>query len=1052
MGARSISSCLAACLIVLLLAAPGQCDEASDAKHHVRRVPYVLEHERYAAELSAAKDDAQRREVLLKRWEAVKLAVQHCAAGQGRFAFSLTLEYWRRASYPYPPAVTIAHSLTKPLAEGENSPPTSKTAPQPRLMIIQGDCLAELTVPPGCTLHVYGDLNAPVHLKGISEVVIAGSVNSNGAIDGGSDPGLQLLRVFIGGDLQGRVSGGPQLWVHGNLSGEVEGGSTKVHVVGNFSGKLKPAETRRFGRPAVGQTTFAVAHLSVSGFARYEALETLAQSGYREFKASIGTSDCPPGIYTMSTDTRTSQEIVVHHQAAGRSDDSAERRNTPSVPYVLDNESYRSEIQAARDDVQRRSVLERRWQAVKQAVQYCDVVLGNSFRSRSFWIGGEPQDAVTIAGNLTKPLATPEKPPQAGRRSPTRFGLTIIQGDCLSDVSLAENECLHVYGDLNATVRAKGTNELIVAGSIKPGGAIEAEASSRVFVGGDLAGKVTSKGSPILWVHGNLTGELRTDFAAPSPTGGGGGGFFGGRDGGGRDGGSTASPSFLGRLHVVGDLSGTIKRVGARDSSATIAGVRGGSETLDMVIHGFASYAVLAAIAQEGYYSGVNASVARSDLPPGVYYGPVAPPVSQFPRPSSTGDCVLIIYRQAGKSAGLGGWDEQIRRYAAAEVRWYDTNADGALDAQELKVYPRLPKDSDGDSDGIVTVHESGRALLTSLQQQTSLSLHGTQVTDISLREVARLKQLTSLSLEGPVTAAGLRELAELKNLSLRGPQITDAALTGLAGLEELSALTLRDCPQVTDAGLKELANLKQLALLSVTCPEVTDAGLKEICSLTRLTDLSLVRTRATGAGLKEIANLVQLTSFYLSGDRVSDAALKELASAKQLSTLYLDRTQVTDVGLKELANLTQLTSLSLNGAQVTDAGLKELGSLNQLTSLNLDGTKVTDAGLKELASLNQLTSLRLHGTPVSGAGLKELAALTQLRGLDLSRTQVTDAALKDLAGLKQLKFLYLLGTQVSEAGVNELRAALPNCRISGPAARRNVQPTNNPTTGDAPP
>jgi hypothetical protein len=67
----------------------------------------------------------------------------------------------------------------------------------------------------------------------------------------------------------------------------------------------------------------------------------------------------------------------------------------------------------------------------------------------------------------------------------------------------------------------------------------------------------------------------------------------------------------------------------------------------------------------------------------------------------------------------------------------------------------------------------------------------------------------------------------------------------------------------------------------------------------------------------------------------------------------------------------------------------------------------------------------------VTDAGLKELAALKQLQWLELSWTQVTDAGLKVLAGLTQLKRLYLSGTQVTDAGLQNLRVALPECRMS---------------------
>ncbi|MFH1918384.1 MAG: AAA family ATPase [Planctomycetota bacterium] len=49
---------------------------------------------------------------------------------------------------------------------------------------------------------------------------------------------------------------------------------------------------------------------------------------------------------------------------------------------------------------------------------------------------------------------------------------------------------------------------------------------------------------------------------------------------------------------------------------------------------------------------------------------------------------------------------------------------------------------------------------------------------------------------------------------------------------------------------------------------------------------------------------------------------------------------------------------------------------------------------------------------------------------VNLLGTEVTDAHLVHLKGLTSLRELYFNNTQVTDAGVNELKKALPNCRI----------------------
>ncbi len=52
------------------------------------------------------------------------------------------------------------------------------------------------------------------------------------------------------------------------------------------------------------------------------------------------------------------------------------------------------------------------------------------------------------------------------------------------------------------------------------------------------------------------------------------------------------------------------------------------------------------------------------------------------------------------------------------------------------------------------------------------------------------------------------------------------------------------------------------------------------------------------------------------------------------------------------------------------------------------------------------------------------------LKELKLGMTQVTDAGLVHFKDCKNLKFLDLRKTKITAKGVEELKKALPNCRI----------------------
>jgi tetratricopeptide (TPR) repeat protein len=232
--------------------------------------------------------------------------------------------------------------------------------------------------------------------------------------------------------------------------------------------------------------------------------------------------------------------------------------------------------------------------------------------------------------------------------------------------------------------------------------------------------------------------------------------------------------------------------------------------------------------------------------------------------------------------------------------------------------------------------------------------------------------------------------------LDLHGTQVTDAGLEELARFQTLQALNLGGTA-VTNAGLRWLAALKTLQTLNLDRTAVTDAGLKELADLKNLQVLSLAGTQVTGVGLQELTGLKNLQHLNLASTPVRDVGLKALAGLQSLQHLNLTGAPVTDAGLKALAGLQSLQALGLSDTRLTDAGLTELAGLKNLQALNLDHTVVTDVGLKELAELRNLQTLDLNFTQVTDAGLKELAGLHSLQWLGLRYTGATDAGVEGL-------------------------------------------------------
>jgi len=130
------------------------------------------------------------------------------------------------------------------------------------------------------------------------------------------------------------------------------------------------------------------------------------------------------------------------------------------------------------------------------------------------------------------------------------------------------------------------------------------------------------------------------------------------------------------------------------------------------------------------------------------------------------------------------------------------------------------------------------------------------------------------------------------------------------------------------------------------------------------------------------------------------------------------------------LGQLPRLEAIELAREAIDDSQLVHLRHCGRLKGLNLYGVDVTDEGIVHLASVPTLQYLELTRTQISDDGLAHLAGLPELRVLCLLATGITDDGLSHLEALGSLEFLDLSYTRVTEAGIENLRKALPGCRI----------------------
>lgn len=121
-------------------------------------------------------------------------------------------------------------------------------------------------------------------------------------------------------------------------------------------------------------------------------------------------------------------------------------------------------------------------------------------------------------------------------------------------------------------------------------------------------------------------------------------------------------------------------------------------------------------------------------------------------------------------------------------------------------------------------------------------------------------------------------------------------------------------------------------------------------------------------------------------------------------------------------------------GGTYPEYGVKGLGNYAALYDLpELQEIDVFDSGfpLEVLNGIPNLTRLKIEQNGLQDDDMVRVARLKHLRVLQLPLNDITDAGALRLMSLKNLTELDLSGNHVTEQAIADLRAALPECRIT---------------------
>jgi serine/threonine protein kinase len=345
------------------------------------------------------------------------------------------------------------------------------------------------------------------------------------------------------------------------------------------------------------------------------------------------------------------------------------------------------------------------------------------------------------------------------------------------------------------------------------------------------------------------------------------------------------------------------------------------------------------------------------------------------------------------------------------------------------------------------------RSTWQSLEDQPTIDLSGSDVTDAGLVYLGRLKRVKGINLNKTSVRdlTPLSGIIGLNNLELAHTQIDDKSIRPIFQLR-LHTLNL-DSTAIGDSTLQWIAaSFKNLQGLQLSHTKVTDAAAQWIHSLhnlgllifdgTRVGDATMAKlpgdltwlfisdTNVTDAGFRKLEHLHHLGHLFARNLNVTPSGLKVMKTWAKIEELDLSHNQITDETCAQILP-PQIYSLTLNGTGVGDNLGPALSKCYSLSWLVISNTSITDAGLRKLAPLSGLNGIILSQCEaIDDQGIDALLRLPHLNLISLSYTKVSKAGLLKLKSLRDLQTLRVCGLKLSRDDIAELSAALPQCKI----------------------
>ncbi|MDR3199154.1 MAG: hypothetical protein LBU34_14900, partial [Planctomycetaceae bacterium] len=322
---------------------------------------------------------------------------------------------------------------------------------------------------------------------------------------------------------------------------------------------------------------------------------------------------------------------------------------------------------------------------------------------------------------------------------------------------------------------------------------------------------------------------------------------------------------------------------------------------------------------------------------------------------------------------------------------------------------------------------------------ETLLIANYRELNDAMVAKIAGLKKIKNLRLKNSgITDNAVKIIVEsfpaLATLDISSNTLlTDTSLKEISRLKELTELVVNYC-NFSEFGMMDISELPKLAILDIRANmQVGNSGLNYLTSLPALKSLKHLSPAVDDTGLESLTAVKGLETLEIQDFNITDNAGQFIRQFDKLSNLIIMRCQgFGSSGILEFKGM-KLNRLTLRGLpSINDTGMEVFRELTALKRLYLNElASVSDAGILNLVYLKDLDTLDIWEIPITDQALETISKLANLKTLSIRSTQITDASADLLLAMPKLENLTLKdNTNITQAALTKLRESKKFKRI----------------------